>query len=57
LAAMVTLGQYINFSNLYYNTDLYIKRYGHITQDRMPGTEMSDKFDFKRDYEEGESSK
>lgn len=57
LVAMVTLGQYINFSNLQYNTDLYIKRYGHITQDRMPGTDISDKWDFKRDDEEGEKSK
>ena len=40
--AIISLGQYLNLFNMQYNTDLFIKRYGHITQDRINGSDMSD---------------
>ena len=43
LCAGMFFGQFFNFNRLQYNTELYIRRYGYMTQDRLKGTEIREK--------------
>jgi hypothetical protein len=40
LVGMVFFGSWLNFNRLQYNTDIYVRRYGYRTMERIQGSEI-----------------